>query len=438
MKKGLLVFLFLLTITMFASCGNQVDTFYDEVETGDITITLQPYYRLDANTKTIIHRYESEHKNVHFEILPDIEWGQMDIAMAKTFSDIASGGGPDIIMMTNSELPDFVEKRCLRNLSDVISEDSREALIDSVLEYGKINDSLFLLPQNTNITSMVVNKKYCSSQALTISEALEIIDKREEEGNPFEYLFVSNGSVANSFSTFMRCIDESNFIDREKGNCSFDSELFIKLLKTCKKYDDYSRMSTPDSDEIKSNELLKEDKILGQCQSTYSLISYSTLRASLGDSYIDVGVPSDCGNGKKISFASAIGVNKNTTHFIAISEFLDFMYSYDARSNLMGDELRTDIYKDRISYNSDLHMYGIEYNDGDFVKLAVKEDGTPFIDDYFEFLNSFSIANKHGDSDIIKEIIYEDTAPFFEGEKTAEEVAKLVQTRISLYLKEKN
>ena len=38
---------------------------------------------------------------------------------------------------------------------------------------------------------------------------------------------------------------------------------------------------------------------------------------------------------------------------------------------------------------------------------------------------------------VISDIVYEETAPFFEGKKTAEEVAKIIDNRVQLYLDEK-
>lgn len=437
MKKGLFIILLLLFLTALVACGQPKEEFIDEDETGEITITLQPYYFLDYNTKTIIHNYELAHENVHFEVLPNIEWGQMDTAMAKAYSDIASGGGPDIIMMTKNELTNFSDKKCLRDLTNTISKENKSALLKSVLEYGKVDDKTYLLPLNLNISSMVINKKYCPNGSLTISEMLDVIEKREQEGNPFEYLFVAYDSVEDPFDVFTRCIETSDFIDRKKNTCSFDSETFIRLLNICKRYKDYSAKSSPNKNDIIFYNLLKEDKILGQCHYTTSLTSYSNMRAILGDDYVDAGFPADQRNGKEMYFASAIGVNKNTTHFKAIANFIDYLYSYEARCCIHGDELRTDIYKDSIVYDENAKAYGIKHENVLDI-LALKPDGTPYTDEYFDYLNTFSLANTTGDADIISDILYEDTAPFFDGSKTAEEVASLVQSRISLYLMETN
>ena len=38
---------------------------------------------------------------------------------------------------------------------------------------------------------------------------------------------------------------------------------------------------------------------------------------------------------------------------------------------------------------------------------------------------------------VISDIVYEETAPFFEGKKTAKEVARIIDNRVQLYLDEK-
>lgn len=430
MKKVFMTFL-LAAITIFSACGKQEQIIMDEAETGDITITLQPYYFLDYNTNSIIQKYETAHTNVHFEILPDIEWTQMDSAMARTYSDIANGGGPDIIMMTNTELLDFAKNGCLRDLSSVLSADTKSALINNVLEYGKFEDKIYLLPQNMNLTSLTINKKYSDNSFLTIENTINIIEKREAEGKPFEYLFVSSGGLETPFDIFMRCIDESNFIDRENGTASFDSELFIKLLNICKRYDNAVGRN------LDPYKLLKEDSVLGFYTPVCSVFSYSTQRAILGDDYVEIGVPSDAGNGKLMTFATGISVNKNTTHFKAISDFLNFLYSSEARIDIASDELRTDIYVGRVHKDKYTQQYGIKNNLGDFTVLDTKEDGSTYIDEYFDMLNSFTLSNPYGDQDTIVNIIYDEAEPFFVSDKSAEEVAKSIQSRITLYLMEK-
>lgn len=424
-----------LVMVALSSCGLSEKGFADEDEYGEITITVQPYYKLDANLKLLISEYEESHENVHFEILPNIEWGQMDIAMARTYSDISRGAGADIIMMTDAELENFADKGCLRDLTNIFDDTDKDALLKNVIEYGVVDGKKYLLPLNTNITSMLVNRKYCPSGSLTISEALDIIEKRELEGAPFEYLFVSSRGIESSLDIFLSCIDESEFVDWDKKKCSFDSELFKRLLNTCKKYDDFGTYASVDFDDIISFDMLKEDKVFGQYQSTYSLFSYSSMQTVLNNDYVDVGLPSDKRNGKKMTFASAIGVNRNTKHFKAIVEFLNYVYSYEARQKLHSDELRTDIYNGRVEKDNGTGKYGIRTNEGEFVLLDVKQDGSTYIDEYFEFLNSFSLSDSG--SSVIRDIIYEEYAPFFAGEKTVEEVVDIIQSRISLYLMER-
>ena len=102
---------------------------------------------------------------------------------------------------------------------------------------------------------------------------------------------------------------------------------------------------------------------------------------------------------------------------------------------------RMDLYDGRILLPSDwdyLDTPMISLGDGSYVQLASKKDGTSFLDEYLELLRKCESEDERDVySEVIMAIIEEESAPFFDGKKSTEEVAKVIQKRVNLYLEEK-
>lgn len=69
-------------------------------------------------------------------------------------------------------------------------------------------------------------------------------------------------------------------------------------------------------------------------------------------------------------------------------------------------------------------------------RLLIKEDGTTTLQDYKDFLES-CIPGPAGYNDILN-TVWEEAQSYIEGDKNAKEVARIIDSRIQLYLDEGN
>lgn len=428
---------------LFVSCGKKESK--NIVVEGDVTITVQCVSFIDYYTKYAMEMYEAEHPNVKFEILDPIEWSEKDIGLSKVYTEMSQGGGPDIILAGREDLISFVEKDCFLDISDAISEDTNEKLINSVLEYGRFDGKMYLAPNNLNTTMMIVSDSNVYGESWTVEEFIDAIEKRENEGTPYEWIAISDAMPCEAIDVFdiiMYCIDDSYFIDWEGKTCCFDDSLFIKVLEISKKYNDYANAYGPSARNLEEEmELLKDGRVLAICTQTTKLLQYSEESAILGSGYSRIGYPCDNGSGRISVYATNIGVNKNTDYSAVINDFINYYYSLDICIE-SGSEIRTDLYDGRIDYNEFMDAYGIvkKYEDGSssFTEYVVKQDGNSYAKEYFELLNTFGVSGMENYNKTIevKEIVYDEAESYFSGDKSAEEVAGLIQARVKLLLNE--
>lgn len=443
MKRFAFLAFILLFLVSLTACGKEEPIV--DITDGDITITVQPVAFLDYYTKLAIEKYETEHANVKFEILDPIEWGAIDIGMSKVYTDISNGAGPDIIIADKDALSILLDKKCLLDISDAISEETKDVLINPVKNVKYDDGKMYLAPGNMNTSLMFVSGSNISGDSWTISDFVSVIEQKEKAGTPYEWIAVRKGQPCVSmdvFQLFMECMDAASFIDWDKKTCSFDSPEFIKVLELSKKYNDYAKEHSPSANDLKEEvNLLKEGKALILYDQIPSLISYSEIKAFLGSDYKEIGAPCDNGSGKRAIFGTNLSVNKNTKYRTVIKGFIDYYYSLEncIRCNY---EIRTDIYDGRIVYDKELESYGIKYklDDGATATsiLTVKPDGSDYTNEYFDLLNTFECEDLKNSREVaaIKDIIYDEAEYFFSGNKSAEEVASLIQSRVSLLLVE--
>lgn len=418
---------FLCLLLLFTACGPRIRPEMPEnmremgsessVAEGDITITVRAVSFMDYYTNMVMGQYTEKHPNVHFEVLDPIDWSTRDIGISKVYTEIGRGEGPDIIIAWRDDLSNLIEKECLLDLSDAISEDTKGKLLQSVMEYGLYDGKTYLAPGNLNSSMLIVNNEYDREGAWTIAELISIIEQREKEGNPFEWIAVQAGQPAQAldvFQLFMRCLDASSFVDWDKRSCSFEDPIFWKVLEISKKYNDYANNHAPDYGINEEYELLKEGRVLAVYDPTFRLSTYSQMREILGPDYSAIGFPCDEGNGRRVVYATNMAVNKNTKYGDVIKDFINFYYSYDVCA-ASENEIRTDLY------------------DG-----KMKGDEKDYSEEFFDLLNTFHAVDldKQNETSKIEDIVYEEADAFFAGDRSAKEAAALIQSRVSLLLAE--
>ena len=97
-------------------------------------------------------------------------------------------------------------------------------------------------------------------------------------------------------------------------------------------------------------------------------------------------------------------------------------------------EMKPSTYKDENGVEHETPKMSMSFGDGDVYEYYYATQET--VDAVTELLNTSKVSA--GYDETIFGIIAEETAPFFEGQKTREEVSNIIQKRVKIYLQEKN
>ena len=208
------------------------------------------------------------------------------------------------------------------------------------------------------------------------------------------------------------------FVDFSTMTCNFTHEDFIDLMNFCKdrpdEFDPNAHVSDYDDNILLTLEVIQNAALLQSPKRNYN-----------GEEFIYIGFPNSIGNNG--SFFAApyqdlqLAIPEQTKNKDGAWAFLREMLSTEYQSTM---EYFLPILESALMNSLDKQLNAPE-------TILTQED----VDRFLELLNNTEIF-LYGDSSI-QNIILEEAIAFFENAKTAEEVAELIQSRVSLYLAEK-
>ncbi|MBO6242882.1 MAG: hypothetical protein J6O61_18950 [Butyrivibrio sp.] len=357
--------------------------------------------------------------------------------------DVVSGNVPDIMAFnTESPVDSFINKGLFLDLNAFIKNDpdiSGTEFIDNVIDAFKTGDKMYLMIPSFSIATVAMKKSRTGGkETLTINDVENLI---EESGAG--YNLACGPQNRQELMNYGIAYSGNKFIDWENKKCNFTDENFIKLLEFTKNFPEEYDESIWDKnlDEIyRTNEgVLYFTGIYGFDQ--YKRIKYGTF----GEDVAFVGFPNERGeNYSTILPSVSLAVSARSKYTDGIWQFLRTFYLDEYQNNIefnfpvtksafekkAKESMETKYYTDE---NGDKQEEIEYYWIGDQeVKLPnlTKED-VQFVENFVYSLSEPMTYNAN-----VNNIIMEEASAFFSGQKSAEEVANIIQSRLSIYVNE--
>lgn len=355
----------------------------------------------------------------------------------RIFAELAKGEGPELLWLSRDDLRILQEKNLLCDLTELIPEDILNELIPGVAELGTVNGKMVgITPEIVFYTMLTANAAWAEDR-WNISEFTGLIKGKEEWECPVSYLASGMDYYTLFWMVFCGDLAHTPFLDTEQGKCCFDSEAFIDILKICQQYGqpDMTRKDT-----VEHIRMLKEGDSLARVCCLYNGLSdFSELMEACGGDCHIVGFPTDRGNVGYISNYSSgyLAVNANAAHQKEIQDFIAFLLDFENQYETDGNTVRMDVLRSSVIYDEALDRYvqRISGESDTMVQMiALKPDGSSYIEEFLEFVEK--CEPEPGGAQELFNIIGEELTDCFEGHRSEEETAEIIQRRVQLYLDE--
>lgn len=332
--------------------------------------------------------------------------------------EVSAGGGPDLIEASAVMLDSYARGGYLEPLDDLVVK-SDGKLVEAAVESGKVDDKYYVMPYRFKLDTMMTLKETLQeAEGWTLEQLKEVLTERESEA-----LYVG----ARAWDVLYICIvmdeESKDFVDWESGECHFDSEEFVELLYFSEKYADSQNalVSDMELDKMKNNEILTK-RVYGISSVETFLLTIDELE---GEGTF-IGYPVKAGNG---TYVDGIGfaLNSSSKCKEGAKEFLEYLISEEVQFE-MGRSMGF------LPVNKEALQQTIEAEITEGTALGKKYFTKEQSDEFWALLEKSKPAGKNYAN--IVDILYEETGAFYSGDKSAEEVAGIIQNRVQLYLDE--
>ena len=360
----------------------------------------------------------------------------------KLITEIGAGAVPDILITNGLPIDTFSARGYFTDLWSFIDADAelggREALVEPFLNAISQDGKLYWITNSFNLVTLAGPSSIVGTEpGWTYDDFYAALDQMPE-GCEILSLGTTKQSVFDSICN----LNLDSFVDWGTGTCNFDSEEFINLLKFTdlfpKDFDwENHEWSQDDNDDVR----IKEGRQLLMSLSLgypFDMVYYSQ---SFGGNMTLIGFPDVPGSGAVFStyspgFAISETCKEKDAAWRFVSGFLkeDFQNNYGSYGFSVNRKLFDKSFQDALG--QEFNNYVMDAS-GEYVNQTItftQED----MDMLLDVINNTQLFGQSYAStqDQLQKIVSEEVSSYFAGEKSAEDVAAMIQNRASIYVSE--
>ncbi|MBW7455979.1 extracellular solute-binding protein, partial [Paenibacillus sepulcri] len=411
---------------------------------GKATIVFSTFWE-DANLQGAVKKYEALHPNVDIDlkyVKTDNEHFTADLEkfVETSNTSMLAGKGPDLIMMDDLPIDKYVDHKLLADLNLMMQQDSgfpEEDYFTNILDKLKLDGGLYGMPLSFQLHALVSDSEAISQSGIKVddknwtwSQFAESAKQIKEKGSDKNK--IGFGGTPNYMLLQMVNDNYSRFVDRTKRQANFDSESFTGLMQQVKTLFDDGVIGPGVLGANGSFSYFNQSQFNSPSDYLVSLKEFGE-----GARLYVTPHTQDAGNGGYFTPYRSIGMNASSSVKPEAWEFIKFLISEEGQT-------RTNLQSAGFSFNKNVFKKQIQQLKDAGTVQPDKEgplQGKPFAVDAAALDQLDAIVNGEfhsaaPKSSQIEDTIIQESEAFFTGQKTAQDVAKLIQNKVTLFLNE--
>lgn len=447
--KNRIFILLICVFFCFSSCKTQNSmhsesfTSMDTIHTTSETIQLSLVsFDADQDLNKMANQFHDKHNDVVISI--DYREREDDLEVMdssginKMKRDISIGKGPDIIDFGTGYTTTDIQGNYTIDLSEYIKY-SDIPLIDSFIEAYSLNGEILALPTEAMVLSLIVEKQ--GNETVTSWNIDQIIQYYQEYCQKYPGAYFSYGDGRMGVLDTLTMFSMDNFIDWEEHTCDFECDEFKKIVLFCKEFPEEFPFDVFES----MDQFYQNSMGAFKCGGMSDMFGIYDDRFSFGNKEIQyIGYPVKEGSGYMLSaFGHVFAISKNCKYPDQAWAFIESFYekeyqrevtfcpmNRDVFEELM-IEARTESYSEGVTKPSAKYTYTMQ--DENVIEIPALTES-----DEITIRNIIERANQPACYDYcLLNIIDEECNRYFNGESTIDEICSIIQSRVTIYVKEK-
>ncbi len=400
----------------------------------DVKRRVVEYNRSNEEYRIVVKEYDSLNSND--------DW---NAGTTQLNNDIITGNMPDILLADGLPVDNYAAKGLLADVGKLIEEDeelSQVEFVQNVFDAYSVDGKLLYVVPSFFVSTMVAKKSLVGErETWTMADMQQVLDTMPEGTSAMGEI------LRPDFFNVVMGYCGRDFINVDTGKCDFESQNFLDMMEYAK------TLPVQESEESYGEEWwnqyqtqYRDNRTLLCSLSISSMrnISY-TLNGRIGEDITYIGFPTESGRGSYVNGNMCFAISSRSRNTEGAWDFLRYYLTDEYQSNLdWGMPVRKDRFMEK-AQEATQRPYWIdqetgekeEYDDNYYLNgedIVLPPLTQEQLDEAIEFV--FSVDNSYYWNDSVANIINEEMDGFYTGQKTAQEVAKVIQSRAQVYVDE--
>ncbi len=377
--------------------------------------------------------------------------------LTKLTTEILAGNVPDLLSLDNLPYTQLAKKGLLEDLYPYLDADgelSREDFFETVLQAQSVSGGLYQVSSSFLLSTLMGAESVVGSKpGWTYEQLYAALDTMPEGCQILSVDLTKEDMLETELSMNM-----DRLVDWETGTCRFDSQDFLDILEFADRfaleYDFESYDPSSDSDRVRIAQ--GRQMLMNANVSMLDDLQINSIYFGGGDNICYIGYPTVDGSlGSAFRFSSGLAMSANCADKEAgwaflrtflTEEYQDGGYIWNLPTNRHAfehqlEEQMTPTWRkdaqgnfllDENGEKIEESKGGVSFGDGtdhDIYSMTQAE-----ADKLMALIENTTVA--FGENEQITKLATEEAQAFFTGQKSAEEVAKLIQSKVNLYVNE--
>ena len=363
-------------------------------------------------------------------------------------NDILSGNMPDILIANGSiPIDNYIQKGLIADIGKLIEEDeelSQKEFMQNVFDAYSTNGTLYYVVPYFTISTMVGKKSLVGDRmGWNMEEFNEVMAGLPEGTSAF------GDMTRDSYLMSLMRYAGTEYVDFAAGKCSFNSPDFISALEYAKTLPETIEYDYDNYDWTYYENQYRENRTLLMSLYLYDVRSIKRYAyAQFGEEISFVGFPTENKNGSYIEGNNQIVLSSKSVDLDGAWEFARYYLQDDYQERMVdegwgfpvnktillqkAEEAKERPYWEDEDGNREYYDDTYYFNDEQVIIPPMTQEE---LDKALEFIESVNRTFYYDEE--IQNIINEETGPFFQGQKSAQEVADIIQSRATIYVNDR-
>ncbi|MGG5737272.1 ABC transporter substrate-binding protein [Bacillus cereus group sp. IBL03679] len=439
MKKVCMMLVASLSISFVAACGNSDSKGERKTKDGKTIIEVSTLGETES-LKQAEKLYEQKNPNIDIQIKGAFPENGSDKSgsttdetsaekiISKVNTEFLAGKGSDVIVLDGLPADKYGKKGLLTDLSEMMEQDksfNKNQYFNKILENSETNGKLYGIPLYFWLSGLLGDDIAIQQSGVKVNDKewtwSEFTNIGTELASKGTHKHVIGNTPPEQMLQFLVQDHYAQLVDTVSGKAKFQSDLFVQMLEDVKKmYDE--KIATADSVNLGEAYFVRLPMIM-------SIEDYFNTGTVLGIKGTKVyQKPHIAGQKNGVAFTpnKTVGLNAKSPVKKEAWNFLKFLMSDEVQSKGNAFPINRAVYEQQIKTLKEKGEL-----EGPAGSINVTESD---IQELEKMVAEISVQGPQNTK--IESIIAEESKSYFSGQKSAKDVAALIQNRVTTYINE--